>query len=104
MNEEEAQATAKLTRDAMESRGWCFWRCEALGGDIITVIRNESVLTEETEKLIMSKLAALCEKENKEGVGMAVYTIKELEAIGDRPESLTLVHEAKKQGAEIVGN
>lgn len=102
LKEEVAELTAQKTRGAIKSRGWCFWRCEALGGDIITVIRDVSVLTEEVKKEIMVKLAALCEKENKKGLGMAVYTIKELEEIGERSSSIHLIHEAKKQGAEII--
>jgi len=84
---EEAERVAGCTALLLEMRGWCLWRCEALGGDTIAVVRDDQV----------------------EGVpgGVVVYTEPELRKLfcGDKPVApaiLRLIHEGKKlAGAEV---
>lgn len=83
-----AVETAGRTRELLNSQGWCLWRCQALGGDTIAVVRDDSV----------------------EGVpkDMTVYTNAELAKIFPRGslvsrQTLKLIHEAKRHGA-IVNN
>lgn len=56
-----AEETAQRTRELLESRGWCLWKCSTLGGEVIAVMLNE----------------------NAEGVpeGYPVYTEAELEEL-----------------------
>ncbi len=81
-----AEAVAERTRELLAIRGWCLWKCSALGGGIIAVVLDENV----------------------EGVpgGYPVYTMAELEELcqDDVSEAtLRLVHEAKKLvGAEVI--
>lgn len=81
-----AEETAQRTRELFITQGWCLWKCSALGGEVIAVVREENV----------------------EGVpdGYPVYTEAELEELcqDDVSETtLCLVHEAKKlAGAKVV--
>ncbi len=81
-----AEETAQRTRELLATRGWCLWKCSALGGDIIVIVLDKNV----------------------EGVpgGYPVYTEAELEELcqADVSEAtLRLVHEAKKlAGAKVV--
>jgi len=80
-----AEVVAECTRELLNFRGWCLWKCSTLGGDIIAVVRDENV----------------------EGVpeGYPVYTEAELEELcrGDVSEAhLRLVHEAKKLAGAVV--
>ncbi len=80
-----AEAVAERTRELLGNQGWCLWKCSTLGGGIIAVVLDENV----------------------EGVprGYPVYTMAELEELcqGNASEAhLRLVHEAKKQGAEVI--
>lgn len=83
---EEAEGIARRTEELLVSRGWCLWRCNALGGDIIALARDEGV----------------------DGIpeGMPVYTEAELGKLFSNKSvtqaTLRLIHEAKKQGAVIT--
>jgi len=77
--------TARRTRELLNSRGWCLWRCSVLNNDVIAVVRDELV----------------------EGVpqGYPVYTECELALIGGddvRETTIKLIHEAKKLTGAIV--
>jgi hypothetical protein len=80
-----AEETARRTRDLLNSRGWCLWRCAALDNDVIAVVRDELV----------------------EGVphGYPVYTEDELTEIcgdGTSETTIKLIHEAKKLTGAMV--
>ena len=83
---EEAEEIARHTEDLLASRGWCLWRCDALGGDIIGVAKDEGV----------------------DGIpeGVPVYTEAELgNLFSNKPvtqATLRLIHGGKKQGAVIT--
>jgi hypothetical protein len=81
-----AALVAHHTRELLSTRGWCLWECESLGGDVVVVVRDEDV-------------SGMPE-------GYPVYTEAELAELFRRDISqttLSLVHEAKKQGAIVVG-
>lgn len=81
-----AEEAAERTKELLDFQGWCLWQCSTLGGEIIAVVRDETM----------------------EGVpeGYPVYTEAELESLwrDDVSEAaLRLVHEAKKlAGANII--
>ena len=80
-----AGLVALRTRKFLDSRGWCLWKCSAFGGEVIVVVRDETV----------------------EGFpkGHPTYTEAELEKLmagNIRDSSLHLVHEAKKMGGAII--
>ena len=71
--------TARRTRELLNSRGWCLWRCSTLHDEVIVVVRDEHV----------------------QGVPNAypVYTEAELNELcrDDVSEAtLRMIHEAKK--------
>ena len=90
-----AEAVAERTRELLATRGWCLWKCNIFGGEVIAVVLDENV----------------------DGVpeGYPIYTIAELGAMNGvsytrHPEkrficesTLRLVHEAKKlTGAKVT--
>jgi len=82
-----AQEVARRTEEMLESRGWCLWRCSALGGEVIVVAIDGDV----------------------PGIpqGKVIYTEAELKELfgGGKPVSpatLRLIHEAKKRTAALV--
>ena len=80
-----AEEVAAETQRLLEDPGWCLWRCSALGGEVIVVVRDELV--------------------TGYPAGYPVYTDQELielarEGVG--VEAIRLAHEAKKSlGAKI---
>lgn len=95
---EVAQRTVKL----LKSQGWCFWRCSALNGDIITVMNDPPALSEEAEKKLMSQLIVIYEKEPEGKVNTdcwlgTTYTTTELKEYLDMADDrMAFIHEAKK--------
>ena len=84
-----AWQVAQRTEGLLAGRGWCVWRCSALGNDMIVVAADCGV----------------------PGIpqGKAIYTNAELQCLfGDAKPidlaTLKLVHEAKKLGAARVIN
>lgn len=84
---EEAEEVAGSTASLLQTRGWCLWRCEALEGDTIAVVRDDGV----------------------EGIpeGVIVYTDLELRKLFGRdkpvdPATLRLIYEAKKLGGAKI--
>jgi len=81
-----AEEVARRTSELLATRGWCLWRCNTLGGEVIAVVMDENV----------------------EGVpeGYPVYIEAELEELFWSNVSgahLRLVHEAKKlTGAKVT--
>ena len=68
------------TEELLATQGWCLWQCDALDGEIIALVRDESV------KDVLE--------------GYVIYTQAEMEEIGrfKAPQStIRLVHEAKKR-------
>ena len=80
-----AEVVAERTEELLMTRGWCLWKCSAFGGEVIVVVRDETV----------------------EGFpkGHPTYTEAELEKLmagNIRDSSLHLIHEAKKMGGAII--
>ena len=95
-----ATETARQTSKLLKKRGWCFWRCDALDGEIITVMRNDFRPTEQQEMNLMEQLAEIYVREpdktkvNQEWLG-SVYTETELKILASA-NAMQFVHEAKK--------
>jgi hypothetical protein len=71
------------TEELLSTQGWCLWRCSNLDGDIIAVVRDESV-------------GSMPDR-------YPVYTEKELEQLASVSDStLRLVHEAKKMAGAVL--
>lgn len=98
-----AEETAERTMELLESRGWCLWRCSALGGEVIAVVRGE--LSETAEVDLMNHLVDAGRTESGSAVDNPVYTEEELYQLfsGDVSEAhLRLVHEAKKMAGAVI--
>jgi hypothetical protein len=80
----QAQEAAARTRELLETRGWCLWRCRALDDEVIVVLRDELV--------------------GGFPAGYPTYLEQELESLLEVDDiTLKLIHEAKKAaGATIV--
>ncbi len=82
----QGEEVARRTRELLATRGWCLWKCSTLSGEVIAVVRGESV----------------------KGIpeGYPVYTEAELEQLCQDDVSdaaLRLVYEAKKlTGAKVM--
>lgn len=76
---------AAQTRELLETRGWCLWRCHALENEVIVVLRDELV--------------------DGFPAGYPTYLEQELECLLEVDDStLKLIHEAKKlAGATVTG-
>jgi hypothetical protein len=73
------------TEELLATQGWCLWQCDALDGEVIALVRDESV------------------KDVPEGY--IVYTQAEMAEIGRFrvPQStLCIIHEAKKRASATV--
>jgi len=98
--------TARQTAKLLKTRGWCFWRCAELDGDIITVIRDGFEPTEQQEKEIMIELGKIYDREvdkakvNQEWLGTA-YTESELKILAGS-SNMQFTHEAKKISGGIL--
>jgi hypothetical protein len=81
----QAQEAAARTRELLETRGWCLWRCRALDDEVIVVLRDELV--------------------GGFPAGYPTYLEQELECLIEADDSaLKLIHEAKKAaGAMVTG-
>jgi hypothetical protein len=79
-----AEKVAARTRELLDTRGWCIWRCSALNNEKIMILRDESV--------------------TDAPIGYPIYLEKELEVIGDMNDwSIRIVHKAKKlAGARLL--
>lgn len=99
---DDATKVAQRTAELLRTQGWCLWRCDSLGGDIITLTRDNFSPSEEQEREIMRVLAALANtQENKDLAGVP-YTVSELQQLLEGDEAtIRLVHEAKKEGATV---
>jgi len=76
---QQARAVANRTRELLDTRGWCTWRCQALRGEVIVLARDSHVTGFPT--------------------GLPLYTEAELLELTTgrvRPSTIRLVHEAKK--------
>ena len=84
----QAKETAWGTEELLASKGWCLWRCNALGNDTIAIISDSA--------------------EGDIPEGYITYTEDELyrlfsEGYSVDPAMLRLIHEAKKCGARVLG-
>jgi hypothetical protein len=81
----QAQEAATRTRELLETRGWCLWRCRALDDEVIVVLRDELV--------------------DGFPAGYPTYLEQELECLLEVGDSaLKLIREAKKlAGATVTG-
>lgn len=80
-----AEVVAERTYEQLATRGWCLWKCDVLGDDIIVVVRDE--LVQDIPE------------------GYPVYTSQELFDLLDLDDAMVrMIHEAKKLGdASIIG-
>lgn len=104
-NSDDAAKVAKRTAELLRTQGWCLWRCSVLGGEVITLTRDDFSPSEEEERRIMKALASIADKEgnkiNHDWLGTP-YTVSELQHLLEEDEAtIRLVHEAKKQGATV---
>lgn len=101
---EDTTTTAEKTSQLLEQRGWCLWKCDALGGAIITVMRDNFKPTFEEEKTMTIVLGKIFERfpetVNQEWPGCP-YTVKELAILGES-DNAWLLHQAKLLGATIL--
>jgi hypothetical protein len=81
----QAQEAATRTHELLETRGWCLWRCRALGDEVIVILRDE----------LVSGFPS----------GYPTYLEQELESLLEVDDcTLKLIHEAKKlAGATVTG-
>ena len=80
-----AEVVALRTRKLLDSRGWCLWKCSLFRGEVIVVVKDETVAGYPK--------------------GHPVYSEAELEKLlhgNIKDSSLHLVHEAKKMGGAII--
>lgn len=83
----QAEEVARRTSELLITQGWCLWKCSTLGGDVVVVVRDESV----------------------KGIpeGYPIYTELELGELcqdGVSEATLKLVHETKKMAGAKVTN
>ncbi len=86
LEEELRRAQEKAsTSELLATRGWCLWRCRALGDEVVVVLRDELV--------------------GGFPAGYPTYLEQELEYLLEVDDStLKLIHEAKKlAGATVTG-
>lgn len=76
-----AQETADKTKEALTYKGYCYWKCSELNGEIIAVVKNKGF--------------------RPRGFEGVVYTERELIEMCES-ESFRVIHEAKKLGMEIT--
>jgi hypothetical protein len=92
----DAETVAKLTGNALEKRGFCFWKCEALDGEVIAIVKG----TQNTffRDRARDHANQLIQKGILKEIPV-IYTIEELQILAD---SLTkkLIHESKKWDRE----
>ena len=100
-NEKIFQETSSQTQDLVSDtktllhhRGWALWRCSMLNSEIITIIKDRDVFSEQLE---------LAPGTN-EALNYPIYTVDEVVELtrGNNPAGIRLVHEAKKLGAVII--
>ena len=92
----DAETVAQKTGDALDKRGFCFWKCETLNGEIIAVIKNgQNTFFKDRAKERANQLI----KDGKLKEMPVIYTVEELQILAD---SLTpkLIHESKKWDSE----
>lgn len=39
----QAGGVASRTADLLDTKGWCLWQCEVLGGEVVAIVRDEDV-------------------------------------------------------------
>jgi hypothetical protein len=83
----DAEQVAELTLAALDEKGYCLWKCSALGGDVIMIVDDSTVA---------GALAGA-------PAGYPVYTLAELEMTDPlRTSTIRLIHIAKKNGGAVV--
>ena len=92
----DSETVAQKTGDALDKRGFCFWKCATLDGEIIAVIKNgQNTFFKDRAKERATQLI----KDGKLSKMPVIYTVEELQILAD---SLTpkLIHESKKWDSE----
>lgn len=72
-----ASETASRTRELLDKKGWCMWKCDNLNCDIVIIVRDEKV--------------------QDFPQGFPVYFEEELKNLPDDAASLNFVHRIKKE-------
>ena len=82
---QDAPEVARVTNWHLATRGWCLWKCSAVGGDVLVVVdphRGRSV-----------------------PAGYCVYTVTEIYALAQLdPTTIRLVHEAKRVAGAVISS
>jgi hypothetical protein len=93
--EQLAREAAETGAEFLKHQGWCLWKCHALGGDLVVVVRDDPPMLESQRERMMLRLRTM-------GVPYTIYTESELDILCENPQP-QLLHEAKKAGATLSG-
>jgi hypothetical protein len=87
----QAEEVAQRTEELLASRGWCLWRCEALGGEVIVIIDDDLTSGEIPQGYVIYTYSELCRLFGPDAPPMKRGTLR-------------LVHEAKRVGGVVTGH
>ncbi len=90
----DTESVGQKTEEALAAKGYCFWRCEALNNEPITIIKT---------KFLKDRAIEAARKMVEKGRFKempAIYTLEELTLICDS-DKFKLIHEVKKLGVDI---
>lgn len=90
-----AEEAAKTGATLLKMLGWCLWKCNALDGDLVVVVRDDPPMLESQRERMLLRLGHL-------KAPYVIYTEAELELLCENPNP-GLLHEAKKAGAVLTG-
>ena len=85
-----AEVVVRRIMGLLASRGWCLWRCEALGGEVIAVIDDDLPSGEIPQGYVTYIYSEVCRLFAPDAPPM-------------EPGTLRLIHEAKRLGGVITG-
>jgi hypothetical protein len=82
-----AEQVAESTRRLLDTQGWCLWKCSALDGKNIAILRDKTVRGAPQDIPIYTEeeLLELCQESTSQA-------------------SLRFIYQIKKQGATITGS
>ena len=96
----DAKSVAEQTKEALEERNHIFWRCEALNGDVIAIIKDININSQTVRADIVVAADRMIAK-GKFKEQPAIYTLSELEIMTTSSRG-QLIHEVKKLGGIIT--
>ncbi len=91
----DAETVSLKSTEQITRRGYCFWRCEALRGEIIAIVKDGGFYRDR---------ALVCARHAVEKGAMkempTIYTLEELRILCES-DCYVILHEAKKAGGVI---